>query len=479
MWSRLPDCARLQAFGYVSDLQHVVVLSCVAQEFRSLAYNSILEHLDNPNSTNRRAALKAVVNVAEKSDPRAITAVIACLQDTDLVIRLFAVKAIVLVLSGGHRAASLALVDRLGDDSTDVRKAALDALVKITPKGDATVVAMLVQSLQRKPPGSFHEGRICELRRLYLFGVAKVVSVKALGSISHKGDQYSITALLQLLGSVGLDMIASVMKALENVTEHNDRRVISYFLTAITHGSERLYDDLFDETVRRAMVKTFTSIVPLGDLDSIRVLVEVLENDRQGQWGKERCQLVAMLMLEHVGRPGDDGLITVLIKHLDNELLPCWVLEKVFRTLAPNHNHQAITATVQGLKHAAPRVRRRALEVLRNIARKGDPIVVDAVVQCLEDGNVFVRRTAMRTLGEITQASDEHAVSAVLVCLVEEDDPEVLRVGLMVFARPAQYCSFDYYADIRHLVTRLQRHHDLDVRYAAELASDESLPYDF
>ena len=125
----------------------------------------------------RRSAVRALGNAAEKGDASAIAAVYACVEDDHWMVRSRAVRSLAQLVPKGDADAIAAASARLTDADQNVRRAALTALGKLAEKGHAGVIAAVSAHLADE---------VEDIRRL---------AVDVLGEIATKGDVGAIAAV--------------------------------------------------------------------------------------------------------------------------------------------------------------------------------------------------------------------------------------------------------------------------------------------
>ena len=85
------------------------------------------------------------------------------------------------------------------------------------------------------------------------------------------------------------------------------------------------------------------------------------------------------------------------------------------------HMDQITESDRHTITAVAVNVRVAAVEVLGQIAEKGDQHAITAVSTCLEDQNLGVRQAAVDVLGKIAEKGDQHTITAVSTRLEDQN----------------------------------------------------------
>ena len=114
----------------------VRALKEIAGKGNAGAITAVLKGLEHEDKHVRIAAVVALPQIAEKGNADAITKVSACLQDPEEDVRLAAVKALARIAEKGNVCAIAAVLERMEDPShlqgrVEVQKAAVDSLFQI------------------------------------------------------------------------------------------------------------------------------------------------------------------------------------------------------------------------------------------------------------------------------------------------------------------------------------------------------------
>ena len=89
--------------------------------------------------------------------------------------------------------------------------------------------------------------------------------------------------------------------------------------------------------------------------------------------------------------------------------------------LAEEYYTKAVTAVIPALKDGDRRIREAALEILPQIAAKGDAQAFTAISACIQDKEWYVRKAAALALPLIVDRGNRQAITAINALL---EDPE-------------------------------------------------------
>lgn len=371
----------LQTANVLSDTETIArrkALLELGQSLDSRALEILVEHSQDSSSIIRDGA---IIALGDWDDPQGVPAVLRALLDrnADVVRAVFtALKKI------GDRRVVRPLL-RFGQERPEWRPLANDTLVRLGPR----VVPELLNILQTDDAG---------------------LTLDAIVVLGRIGDKQAVSALIACLDHVSNLLKAHVTEALALI---GDSRAVPQLLRALEDphaptrmnaaaGLVRMADPRSLRPLLKALqdddadVRGYAAIAlgDLGDAKAVPELIRVLSN-----WKTLEQEEVHFLeaVIESLGKLGDTAAVSALIpllqSHRDGVLLKTVLALKKFR------DPSAIQALTALLHVPKPTVRRRVIETL---GQSGDESLIPLIGESLRDDDApEVRAAAAHALGEL------------------------------------------------------------------------------
>eukprot|EP00931_Biecheleriopsis_adriatica_P089090 TRINITY_DN63275_c0_g1_i1.p1 TRINITY_DN63275_c0_g1~~TRINITY_DN63275_c0_g1_i1.p1 ORF type:complete len:541 (+),score=91.92 TRINITY_DN63275_c0_g1_i1:109-1731(+) len=236
-------------------------------------------------------------------------------------------------------------------------------------------------------------------------------AIRALGLAAQKGDQDTITALVDCIEHDLRHLKRDAVETLALIAEHGDTRVLCTVKKCLID---------IDAHVRAAAVKTLVQLAERGD-ESVIIALGMLVKD-----SADEVRHASTCAIAGLAKHGDETTIALLTGCLGDA---AWSIRlaalRAIADLSSRSNELVIAGITACLWDHNERVRQEAVRVLGQLVEKGDEGVTSSVLSELERGDRDVKIVAMQALAHAAGRGYRPVIDAVLKCL--EDDEWTVR----------------------------------------------------
>mmetsp|Transcript_68619 Transcript_68619/g.146912 ORF Transcript_68619/g.146912 Transcript_68619/m.146912 type:complete len:514 (-) Transcript_68619:31-1572(-) len=396
----------------------------------------VFARLDDARADVRLAALRAIGDVSAQDNKKILQCLTSRVTNTDPKIRCAALESLGKVAAKGDERVIGLAISHSTDNAWDVRRAAMETLGKVAERGVDRAVVAAMPRLQ--------DIDVC----------VKRAAVESLGKLARKGDKEAIGSTAFLVQDPDEDVRAAAVYCLADLAIADslcDYEAVNSGLQEMQgwmgigegpdpeagvgmdapSGNIPIVDVILErcddhgKDVRVAAVACLGRVAEKGNVRAIWVLSEILEPATlQRRLRNPAMRCAALRSLAMVSFPDGQGASDKNAKESK---------KKGQKQSLESRSVELITRCMKDLDSA---VRRTAVEVIAQVAKRGDQAVVEAAMTCLKDSKKGVRQAAVEALPLLVlkQDNNKDVISEITACL-EDTDVNVRRVAKEVLAQ--------------------------------------------